>query len=348
MSQLQQIPRGEIGRLQWYDAAREALIKASTTDEVQTHLSGAAVMAAYARQAKDTELEVAAKAIRERAERRLGELMQHQRETVGLAKPPGANQYKDRVERGPEAQPTLAEAGIDKHLAHRARTKAAMPEPDFEAHVEQIAKRVRSRKPHTEKPVKTTGQSKTKSKVKAEPVRPAVDVRSMAERAQEEVMRLFELVRDKPLTLREIAQRCGYDTRGHHMEERGRVVRDRLGCAKGIDMVQDGSGTGRAVSTTRYTFTLAVEASSQAEWRAREKEYKAAIATYDTLLTKMHAEIRKQRALAKDGYNKWRPDFVSSGRLSALLDWVENALKERAIPAPVAPVVEQDAISPLP
>ena len=39
--------------------------------------------------------------------------MREQAETVG-AKPPGANQHKDRVTRKPEAPPTLAETGIDK------------------------------------------------------------------------------------------------------------------------------------------------------------------------------------------------------------------------------------------
>jgi hypothetical protein len=43
-----------------------------------------------------------------------------------------------RVECGP-AQPTLAAAGIDKHLADRARKAAAMPEAEFEA---QLARRV--------------------------------------------------------------------------------------------------------------------------------------------------------------------------------------------------------------
>ena len=38
--------------------------------------------------------------------------MREQAETVG-AKPPGANQHKDRVTK-PEAPPTLAETGIDK------------------------------------------------------------------------------------------------------------------------------------------------------------------------------------------------------------------------------------------
>ena len=56
-----------------------------------------------ARQAKNRQLEVDAAEIRIRAERRVGELMAMQRETVGLAKPPGINQYVDRVAPKPEA-----------------------------------------------------------------------------------------------------------------------------------------------------------------------------------------------------------------------------------------------------
>jgi hypothetical protein len=50
------------------------------------------------------------------AERRIGELMEAQRETVGLAQ-------GRRTDLGPKPTQvgTLAEAGIDKHLADRAR-----------------------------------------------------------------------------------------------------------------------------------------------------------------------------------------------------------------------------------
>jgi hypothetical protein len=47
----------------------------------------------------------------------------------------GANQHQPkelRVEKKPKAPPTLAEAGIDKNLAHRARTYAAVPQEQFE------------------------------------------------------------------------------------------------------------------------------------------------------------------------------------------------------------------------
>jgi hypothetical protein len=65
-------------------------------------------MRAYARQAKNKQIEIDASEIRFRAERRLGELMAAQRETVGLAKPPGTNQH--RVAERPEAPPTRSVA----------------------------------------------------------------------------------------------------------------------------------------------------------------------------------------------------------------------------------------------
>jgi hypothetical protein len=54
---------------------------------------------------------------RMRAERRIGELMQQQRETVGLAKGGQPYQRSTGSDVDPVAPPTLAEAGIDKHMA---------------------------------------------------------------------------------------------------------------------------------------------------------------------------------------------------------------------------------------
>jgi hypothetical protein len=77
-------------------------------------------MKAYAKQAKNKELEADAWEIRKRAERRLGEMMaaepgaQGKRTDLGLS--------KTQV-----SKLTLAEAGVDKNLADRARRAAAMP-----------------------------------------------------------------------------------------------------------------------------------------------------------------------------------------------------------------------------
>jgi phage N-6-adenine-methyltransferase len=89
-------------------------------------------MRAYAKQAKNKQLEIDAAEIRIRAERRIGELMAAQREAGLMAD--GGDAMRARVVNGPEvsAPPTLAEAGIDKHLADRARKLAAIPETEFE------------------------------------------------------------------------------------------------------------------------------------------------------------------------------------------------------------------------
>ena len=117
-----------------YEAARRALAAARATDEAKDIRDKAEAMRVYARQAKDRQLEVDAAEIRIRAERRLGELIRAQKETMGLAT--GGQPYhptgsqKDPVGRG--TVPTLSEAGIDKKLADRARKLAAVPQDRFE------------------------------------------------------------------------------------------------------------------------------------------------------------------------------------------------------------------------
>ena len=100
-------------------------------DEVRDLRDRALAMTLYARQAKNRALEADAFEIRIRAEARLGEMMAVQKATVGLAtgtagqgRPPLGGLRKNP----PNTQlPTLAAAGMDKNLAHRARTLAAMP-----------------------------------------------------------------------------------------------------------------------------------------------------------------------------------------------------------------------------
>lgn len=75
-------------------------------------------MRAYAKQAKNRQLETQAAEIRFRAERRIGELMAAQRDAGMLAtgaKGLGINQHEVRVASGP-TPPTLSDVGIDKHL----------------------------------------------------------------------------------------------------------------------------------------------------------------------------------------------------------------------------------------
>src|SRR5262245_19130604 len=117
--------------LSLYETARCALAAAAAVDEVQDIRAKAEAMRAYAKQAKDRQMEADAAEIRIRAERRLGELMKAQGETVGKA----TGQLRRGLDSNPREStdpPTLSEAGIDKNLAHRARTYAAVPEAKFE------------------------------------------------------------------------------------------------------------------------------------------------------------------------------------------------------------------------
>jgi N6-adenosine-specific RNA methylase IME4 len=114
------------------------LAEAKTVDEAKDIRDKAEAMRAYARQAKNKDLEVDAAEIRIRAERRLGELIRAQSKTVGLNKGGGekgvgragknAVVIHDRI-----ITPPLKEAGISKDLSSRAQKLAAVPEPEFEA-----------------------------------------------------------------------------------------------------------------------------------------------------------------------------------------------------------------------
>jgi hypothetical protein len=116
--------------LQFYDAAKAALEKAVRIDEVQKIHNAAAATKAAARVAGDRTLEANAHEIRLRAERRLGQLMDRQRQSVGFNK---GGRGKKRVSEKPSiGKPTLAEVGIDKNLAHRSRTAAGLSDHEFE------------------------------------------------------------------------------------------------------------------------------------------------------------------------------------------------------------------------
>ncbi len=108
-----------------YEAARRALVEAKTVDEAKDIRDKAEAMRAYAHQAKNRQLEVDAAEIRMRAERRLGELIVAQKETVGLntgtagkGRPSlcGANNEPPK-----DTRPTLKAAGIDRKLSSRAQ-----------------------------------------------------------------------------------------------------------------------------------------------------------------------------------------------------------------------------------
>jgi len=112
-----------------YEAAKVALAEAKSVDEVKKIHGIAAAMKAYAMQANDRQMEVDASEIRIRAERRLGEMIREQKETVGLNE-------GGRPKKTPTAEegviPSLSDVGIDYKLSSRAQAIAAIPEDEFE------------------------------------------------------------------------------------------------------------------------------------------------------------------------------------------------------------------------
>lgn len=114
-----------------YDAACRALAEAKSVDEVKDIRDKAEAMKAYARQAKNKDLESDAWEIRTRAERRLGELIVFQKQTVGLNE--GGRPSKTPTKSEEVSKPTLADAGIDHKLSSWAQQVATIPEESFEA-----------------------------------------------------------------------------------------------------------------------------------------------------------------------------------------------------------------------
>src|SRR5262249_4717316 len=101
--------------------------------------------------ANNHQAEADAVALRMRATRRLGQLMQAQKESVGLATggEHGGRRRIDGSRADPSIiRPTLAMQGIGKNLAHPARVLSAPSEKDFEALVadahDKVARAVRN------------------------------------------------------------------------------------------------------------------------------------------------------------------------------------------------------------
>jgi hypothetical protein len=129
-------------KLQIFEEARREIAEAKTVDQVKHILAMATGLAAAAHKATDTEMEAEAAALRFEAERRLGQLMQVQKEMIGLSR---GGRPKTGFSKNPVSdQPgTLAEAGIDKNLAHRARKAADMSE----AEAKEVAEALRAAAP---------------------------------------------------------------------------------------------------------------------------------------------------------------------------------------------------------
>jgi hypothetical protein len=126
------IPLGATGSLAVFDDMRREVAEASTTAQVKDVLTQVAGLKAAARTAHNREIEANAAVIRLEAERKLGQLMKAQADTVGLNQGGGDQRSDHRDSKNPGGLPTLAEAGIDKNLAKRARKAASMSDFEFE------------------------------------------------------------------------------------------------------------------------------------------------------------------------------------------------------------------------
>jgi N6-adenosine-specific RNA methylase IME4 len=119
-----------------YERANASLAEAIAVDEILQIRDEARMVAACARVAENRELEGNAVALRLRATRRLGQLMQAQKDTLGLNCGAAGGGKKDGS-RGllinpRDLRPTLGSQGIGKNLAQQARVLGGMADAAFE------------------------------------------------------------------------------------------------------------------------------------------------------------------------------------------------------------------------
>lgn len=118
-----------------YDAARNALQIAVTVDEVKDIRDKSEAMAAYARQAKDTELLKWATEIKVRAERRAGQLLAEMPKARGVVLS-GKDSIGGTIVVPPKNDaPTLSEMGVSKNESSRWQKLASISDEQFESAV---------------------------------------------------------------------------------------------------------------------------------------------------------------------------------------------------------------------
>lgn len=115
------------------DRARTALLEARTVDEVRDLRDKAQAVRAYVRKARlGHNILLEAAAIKLRAERRLGEMLQ----LLPLARSAPGNQHKPGCEDADTNGVRLQEIGISKSESSRLQKIASLPESQFEQYVE--------------------------------------------------------------------------------------------------------------------------------------------------------------------------------------------------------------------
>ena len=119
------------------ETLKTKLATAKTTGEVKPIITAAKALKVVAKDAKNRQAIADATEVVRRAERKLGQVMAEQKVTVGFnkggaEKGVGRKGKKNAGLENPALPPTLAEAGIDKNLAYRARKWAEFDDEDFE------------------------------------------------------------------------------------------------------------------------------------------------------------------------------------------------------------------------
>jgi N6-adenosine-specific RNA methylase IME4 len=113
----------------------EALDEARSVSETKNIHDQAAGILEWARRAKNYQVEADAVELRVKAQRVLGKMIEVQKQTVGLNE--GGRPKTGLSDNPVLPKPTLASQGIDKNLAHAARTLAALSEEQFEQRVDE-------------------------------------------------------------------------------------------------------------------------------------------------------------------------------------------------------------------
>ncbi|WP_426343093.1 hypothetical protein ACN9MU_16595 [Pseudoduganella sp. R-32] len=125
----------DMNHLTRYETARNALAECRRIDEVKDIRDKAEAMAAYARQAKDTEMIQWATEIKVRAERKAGEMLRDAADRGERATNVGNVNQHTRVSHDTTPTPTLSDIGITRDQSSRWQQLAAMPDEHFETAV---------------------------------------------------------------------------------------------------------------------------------------------------------------------------------------------------------------------
>jgi len=149
-----------------YEAARQALIEASSIDEVKSIRDKAEAMRAYARQAGDLEFQNMAAEIKIRAERKAGGLLIEMEENGERAtQEAGINRHSMASH---DVTPTLADLDVTRNESSRWQKIANVPEQTFE---NKIKETVESRKELTSAAIlKLAKEAKKEAKREAKSV----------------------------------------------------------------------------------------------------------------------------------------------------------------------------------